>query len=379
MTEAKIFVRSGVVRSLLNNRNFPVESFSRKSGVSLSKLNSILSQDSEIEFSAAVAMANAISKPWTIFLLDSPEKPPEYGQDHRTIANGQHKFSPEVVRILQEANYILDVAEDISPGTATKLPIVTSTEKNNPTLLASKMRDFLGVSFEVQRELNNSYKALRYWKDLIQKKGIYIAEKPLPIDDVRAFSLRRKTKSIIVISTKDFVYPRIFSIFHELCHIMLKDEGVCDLNELAINNIEPFCNAFSSSFLIPEEEFIGILRDMGFGKGDFLREEDTKFIVRTFQVSKLAIYTRLKILGYISQQDYSKIYEESVESSQKNKSKLKGGNYYSNIINSSGKLFSQEIFQANAEGKVSFEDIGRVLGVSSKNVEKLREALFSRK
>jgi len=333
-----------------------------------------MANDSEIELAVLEKMAKILRKPWTVFLLDKPEEPIGYGQDHRTVLNNEHRLSPEVARILEEANYILDVAQEISPDSRLNLPAIE--HEKDPEKLAAKLRTCWGVSLKDQLNLNDGYKALRYWKSIVQEAGIYISEKSLPIEEVRAFSIRKGDKAIVVVSTNDHPYARIFSIFHEMCHILLKDTGVCDLQEEATKgSVEPFCNQFAASFLMPKKEFTELVAPYGIQTGTAPNPADIGNLSRAFSVSRLAVYTRLKNLGYISQIEYSRIYEG--RGRQQPKNKRGGGNYYLSTINSSGRKFSEEVFGAHSEGRLSYNDIGRVLGVATKNIGKLRETLFA--
>ena len=52
----------------------------------------------------------------------------------------------------------------------------------------------------------------------------------------------------------DTITGRIFSLFHELCHIILKNSAFCDFRYNGSSELEIYCNRFAAAFLAPEDE-----------------------------------------------------------------------------------------------------------------------------
>jgi Zn-dependent peptidase ImmA (M78 family) len=64
-----------------------------------------------------------------------------------------------------------------------------------------------------------------------------------------------------VVNPKDVFAPRVFSLIHELVHLMLHQSGVSDLDIDAARQaqdemVEVFCNAVAAAVLIPQDLFL---------------------------------------------------------------------------------------------------------------------------
>jgi Zn-dependent peptidase ImmA (M78 family) len=71
-------------------------------------------------------------------------------------------------------------------------------------------------------------------------------------DDSRGLSLFFNRFPAIVIDQAEKHYgARNFTLFHEFCHLLVRQTGISDFNPR--NGVERFCNRFAASFLMPPE------------------------------------------------------------------------------------------------------------------------------
>jgi Zn-dependent peptidase ImmA (M78 family) len=58
--------------------------------------------------------------------------------------------------------------------------------------------------------------------------------------------------------------PRVFTLLHELAHVMLNEPGICDMHESddSGTDLEPFCNSVAGAALFPRTELLasGVVR-----------------------------------------------------------------------------------------------------------------------
>ena len=66
--------------------------------------------------------------------------------------------------------------------------------------------------------------AFSYYRNLIENNGISVFQYPLI--GVRGFSLTDREFPVIVINSGDYPNGKIFSLFHELCHILFNIGGI---------------------------------------------------------------------------------------------------------------------------------------------------------
>src|SRR5258708_22518546 len=73
---------------------------------------------------------------------------------------------------------------------------------------------------------------------------------PMPPDELSGFSISRDGLAAICVNDREPTEgAKIFTLFHEYCHLLLRKTGISDENSR--NKVERFCNQFAASFLIP--------------------------------------------------------------------------------------------------------------------------------
>src|SRR5207253_2786725 len=107
--------------------------------------------------------------------------------------------------------------------------------------------------FDKQPNFRYASELFRYWINVLGSLGINVSRYSLEEEDkIRAFSIFKERKAVIVINTDDADNGKTFSLFHELCHVLLRNTGICDLHD--DESIETYCNNFASEMLIPQKK-----------------------------------------------------------------------------------------------------------------------------
>lgn len=353
------------------NRNKKLEEVKKELKLS-ADLAVAVKQDTELEFTDIQAIAKYFKKPWSYILIESAEVFPNKGQDNRTHQNQQVPVSADILEELQVANFMLDTAIEIFPKDTVQRPAFTVTTNVDVATCAAKAREFLGVSTTAQLSAKDEYEALRTWAEAVQAKGVYVSQRRLRDETIRAFSLTRNNHAIMVVNTGDTPYARIFSILHEYCHILLKNTGICDLDEH--NTTERYCNEFAAEVLLPASLLKQELNGFSFTGSLDEDEEAIKNLSHHFRVSQAALMIRLNSMGTLSDSLYSKL-----ETRRRSKSGFKGGSggdYYRTKINAVGKKYAQNVFGALSEGSINRSDASVLLGVGEHLVDRFKTELF---
>ena len=138
----------------------------------------------------------------------------------------------------------------------------------NPGQAARKITEFLEFNRVQLQRANDQYAALKFWKQIIEAKGILVCQTSVnthlsvELKTVRGFCIAQRPFPIIVVNPKDNPYGRIFTLIHELVHIALgesviQNTGFEEVNTLNLDPIEVFCNQVAADFLVPESELLG--------------------------------------------------------------------------------------------------------------------------
>ncbi|MDO8335574.1 MAG: ImmA/IrrE family metallo-endopeptidase [Candidatus Saccharibacteria bacterium] len=369
---AKVTVSSARLKSMLANRNKNVKDLEGTLKMSVD-LSVITTEDTEIEFSDIETLAKYFKKPWSYILIDEVETLPNKGQDNRTHSNQQVPVSADIIDELQVANFMLDTAIELFPDDKIKRPNFTLDTSMELSDVVTRIRSFLGINVTTQLATKDEYEALRMWAESIQAKGVYVSQRRLEDDTIRAFSLTKNNHAIMVVDTKDTPYARIFSILHEYCHILLKTAGICDLNEHS--TIEHYCNEFAAKVLLPDELLRRELEGFNFSGNIDEDEEVIKDLSHRFRVSQAVLMIRLNGVGMLLDKSYSIL--ETRRRTRKGKKQTSGGNYYRTKINAVGKKYAQNVFGALSEGAIGRTDASVLLGVGEYSVDRFKTELLN--
>ena len=369
-------VKAAVFKSLRENRNYDISTLSQRSGLEETSLVGYDTQDSTIELATLEKIAKVYKKRWTIFLLQAPEVLKKHGNDNRSRHNKKEVLDVDLLNALDTAEYILETSAELGGNASKEIPQVNIDIAINPDGYAQRLREAMKVDDKKLHSQTDDFGALRFWKDVLTDYGLYISEMGWETESVRAFSIIKKDRTIVVLSTKENPQPRTFSLFHELCHVLMKQEGICDRHEGA-DDIEALCNRFAAGFLMPETSFRTLATEIGIKKNVMPSDDQLKSLRKFFGTSRLATYRRLYTLGYITKPQYESVQNDYSDSSKlpdkKSGKKSQGGDYYRNMLSSNGKRFTVEAFNAYSNGAIGTRTLSRILNVSVDNLQKFRE------
>jgi Zn-dependent peptidase ImmA (M78 family)/DNA-binding XRE family transcriptional regulator len=193
----------------------------------------------------------------SILLLERHPSIAPLPNDYRTVGGRRPKLSPDTrlaIRTAQELqSYLSELVED-DPELIDRVKLPTASVNDDPEKTAATVRALLGVPLGVQLTWKPGNESFNNWREHLQKKGLLILLKKMPWKDCRGFSLwDGSLLPAIVVNSEDVPAARIFTLFHECAHLILRNTGICTLS--AINAIEQWCNRFSGAFLLPATNF----------------------------------------------------------------------------------------------------------------------------
>ena len=243
--------------------------------------------------------------PGFFYLNDVPEEN-ETLSEFRTINNMPLDGAPpKLIAAIREAKrnreQLFSFYESIkrTPQTIPKLNVFSGTVQDQ----ARQIREWLGVTFEVQSSWTSSSNALTEWKNLLEEKDIYITQFPyVEVNACRGFAIAEEQFPVIGINSKDSYNARIFTLIHELAHVLYRDSVLINdsLSDYFGNNqtLEQKCNRLTAEILVPDQN----IRE-GFNR-DRLSVREVNRLSNKFRVSGYVILIRLMTLDYITQEEY---------------------------------------------------------------------------
>lgn len=245
--------------------------------------------------------------------------------------------------------------------------------EHDTKIFSNYIREILGISLSTQKSWYkevNHYNFLNKWKEVLNEKlGVLIFEtEGVLLEEMRALCIFHEKIPIILLNGEDSVNGRIFSLFHELTHLLLGESAICGDDENTKEEI--FCNAVAGEFLVPEHDLNISIN----GVTDLLSYNSLKKLYNSYGVSEHVILRRLLDANKISRRDYISYinsYEESFS-----KSSGSGGNYLNNMIKYNGKAYYSVILDAYEVGIINSLEFSKFTDLGKKQIPKLQESFY---
>ena len=248
--------------------------------------------------------------------------------------------------------------------------------------IAAAIRNLLELTEDIQCKFRKPEVALSHCIRVLEKWDVLIfqATKIAP-SEMRGLSIAYERMPIIDLNRKDEPSARLFTLCHELVHIVTHTSGICnDVNENSVsqNVMEMKCNQIAGKILVPLNELsshptIGKIRKYGFDDSYVYQ------VSRDFAVSKEVILHALWEMKIITRENYFDILARYIDEYKSYKAKKKGGFLppATDTGTQVGKLYARTILNAYYTDKISARDAsGYLLNLKTKNFEKLERWCF---
>ena len=197
---------------------------------------------------------------------------------------------------------------------------------------------------------------------------------------MRGFAFAARPLPIIGFNSKDSPRGRIFTIFHELTHILLNEtfldpggRGWFDTGPAF--KVERFCNRVAGATLVPAEDLVAQARANGKIGQDVWSDAEVADMALRYQVSRAVMIRRLRDSRLIAQSAFEQLcseYDRFVPSEKP----MGGGNVYANRMAHLGTLIPVLAFRAYYDNRATVSDLSSLFGLKAKNLGRLEERVF---
>lgn len=177
----------------------------------------------------------------------------------------------------------------------------------------------------------------------------------IKLNEARGYAIYDDYAPLIFINTNDSEKGKIFTLFHELAHIMLSSSGISSYVYNTNNDIEQRCNSIAGEILMPNFKW---------DKNKDI-ESNINIITNIYpNASKLAIATKALINKYISYDNY-KNYKKLQLEELKTQKKPSGGDYFNTTTSRNSKLFTKIILTQTLNGHETYRNAMNLLDIKS--------------
>jgi Zn-dependent peptidase ImmA (M78 family) len=309
-------------------------------------------------------------------LMPAPLPAEERLTDHRIRRAGQRRLSIDSLVAIEEVRDALDAFEDLAasaPAVMPTLSIGTAELTDDPEEVAARERKRLGVSLEEQRSWRNAGDARRGWRQRIEDRGIFTYMIPMPPDEISGFSILRSKLGAICVNDRETTEgAKIFTLFHEYCHLLLRKTGISDENSR--NRVERFCNQFAAAFLIPRAGLADAIGREPTPR-DF-SDADIRTLAARFRVSNRAIALRLEETRLAPKGFYARRTAPwDVPTARRPQSPDSKPSYVVLRIKRLGRLHTATVVRAYKRKAINSFDASDLLGLAPTTLTKLQAAI----
>ncbi len=318
-------------------------------------------------------------RPLAIFFFPEPPEEISPEESFRTLPDYEIDRLPSRIRFLMRKAFALQInLNELFVGRNPAKELITNeiSFKTNETAaeLANEVRQFLGISLEEQKEIADTESAFKFWRNIIEDKGVFVFKDAFRIDGYSGFCLFDDEFPIIYINNTDDHSRQIFTLFHELSHLLFKTGGIdlrqddfISIMEGENRAIEITCNKFAGEFLVPTDDF---LNEMGDSE---VTPELVSRLADSYNVSLTVIYRKLLDNGFISNQEY----RENTEGLHAESRGETGGNYYHNMKAYLGMRYIETVFSRFYQNKINRDQLADYLGVKPKSLDGMEDLIHS--
>jgi len=327
----------------------------------------------------------------TLLLAQLPKHESPIKADFRLLLENQgREWSTELHLALLRVQMQHDVAiqlarldDNLPPPIELSLTIDDDVEVSSEIV-----RDWLEES--APRPVNSYGKRdFSQWITLIEVKTILVTQATgISLEEMRGCSISEEPFPTILLNANDSPNGRLFTLIHELAHILLHAGGICDQEDRFVEDsgekerIERFCNALAAAVLIPRAQLFKDRRVVRAAPSTRWSEREIAEFSTRFGVSREALILRLVELKRASWDLYFELrprYERAHEETKQDASGTGFFSPYQRKIRDFGRRYTISVLNAYHREDITGLDLANYLDMRLNHVPQLEERLGVRR
>lgn len=368
-----------------------------KIGVEVEKLIAWESGQEQLSIPQLKKLADTYKRPLSVFFLSEPPTDFQPLRDLRRLQLLPGQLSKSLayeIRAAHERRLIaIELATDL--GNPTRDFGVTAKKTDNPEVVAAEIRDILGVSIQRQARWNSHDQAFKGWRDTLESANILVsvlggAHHQVPLTEVRGFAIAERPFPMIVINGQDRGYGRVFTLLHELAHIVLGESVFEDdlepNNSLPIANrsTETFCNKLAAAVLMPKDALLAELVVAPKKSDSIYSDSEISALATRYGVSREALLVRLAELDRASpafvqhkRAELARLYAAQKKKEEEIDETSSGfAPYQYQVLSHLGRGFARLVLEAYSTKRLTLSAASGYLGTQAKLLPKIERAAY---
>jgi len=313
-------------------------------------------------------------RPLALFFFPEPPEEETPAESFRTLPQQEiDLLEPRLLYLVRQAKVMQENLRELFDGVNPVKKQVCSdiTIRSSDTIsdVAKVVREYLGIGLNKQYALTTNDKALKYWRDVLEKHGVFIFKDAFKDNECSGFCLYDNVFPIIYINNSQAKIRQIFTLFHELAHLLFRTGGIDLRHDDFVQRmrgpnkrIEVFCNKFAGEFLVPTEDIKPRIRNQTIDDNLLTR------LAKKYSVSREVILRKCLDLNHITKAFYeAKVKEWNEERLTRGKPGPGGNPYYTKGAYL-GLYYIEAAFGKYYQGAISKPQLADYLGMKEVHV-----------
>lgn len=322
-------------------------------------------------------------RPLALFFFPEPPDEEMPQQSFRTLPEHEIEMMSSFMHyLLKQARAmqinLAELNDNINPAKHNIIYDLTFRPNVSVKTMAVQVRDYLGIDIDTQFKWKNIDEALKAWRIGLEDHGIFVFKEAFKDESFSGFCLYHERFPLIYLNNSIPKTRQIFSIFHELTHLLLGTGGVdariddyIDYLEGDDKKIEILCNRFTGEFLVPDSDFSHRISNIT------INDLSVQDLAGKYKVSREVILRKCLDRRLISRDYYTKKAEQWTYEARK-RITGPGGNYYATKGAYLGEGYLSLAFSRYYQKKISINQLADYLGVKAKNISGMESVLFNK-
>ena len=315
-------------------------------------------------------LAKIYKRSIAIFFFPSPPEEPALNEKFRSLPESSTQLFPPKIRYLVRKALAKQInlhdihGEDYSADIKIFRGKIEDIPLNDAKKLATEVRNILDVPLNEQFEWGTEDDALKQWRNRLENVGIWIFKDAFQSEDYCGFCLYDEHFPLIYLNNSMPKQRQIFTIFHEVGHLLIAKGGVDFRNsaEHGLQGIyrqeEIFCNAFAGALLVPDNDFPIATAPS---------EKQISDCAKKYNVSREVILRKCLDRNLVTQEFYEEKVREWREKWEGQKQSATeeggGGNYYATQKTYLGDKYLTLLFKQYYQQRIDEYKLADYLGV----------------
>jgi len=368
------------------NANLLIEDVALKMNKSPDAIEAWEKGDSSPTYVQLETLAYTLYKrPVAIFFFPEPPEEVTAKKSFRTLPESEiEELAPRFLRVFRRGQAMQINLEELTDG---KNPApkkifrdLSFDPRGNVVTMAESVRKYLGVSVATQIRWANTEMALEKWRSTVEEKGIFAFKDAFRDDEISGFCIYDPEFPVIYLNNSMPKTRQIFTLFHELTHLLFRTGGVDKRDDAFIRRIrgdnrriEVLCNRFAGEFLVPKGDFDKVISRVR------IDEQTINRLAKRYKVSREVILRKCLDRGLVDKAYYEERSERWIREARERAVGATGGNYYSNVATYLGDSYLNLVFKSFYRKKFAMDQLAEYLGVKAASIPGLETAFLGKR